>query len=279
MVEFAKRFADRYYDVGIAEQHAVTFAAGMAVDGLKPVVAIYSTFLQRAYDQLIHDVALQNLPVVFAIDRGGLVGADGPTHAGAFDLSFLRCIPNMIIMAPSDEDECRKMLTTAYAVDAPAAVRYPRGHGPGVKIEPALETLETGKARILREGSHIAILAFGSMVHTALAVGDEIGATVVDMRFVKPLDEALISKLAGEYELLVSLEENAIKGGAGSGVSEYLAASQIHTPLLILGLPDEFIEHGDTGDLLSGCGLDQAGVVKTIRNAMPVELARAAESA
>ncbi len=279
MVEFSERFPDRYYDVGIAEQHAVTFAAGMAVDGMKPVVAIYSTFLQRAYDQLIHDVALQNLPVVFAIDRAGLVGADGPTHAGAFDLSFLRCIPNMTIMAPSDGNECRKMLTTAYGMETPAAVRYPRGSGPAVEIGPDLDQIEIGKANVRREGRHIAILAFGSMVHTALEAAEELNASVIDMRFVKPLDETLILKLALENDLLVTLEENTIKGGAGSAVAEFLAASQVVTPLLLLGLPDEFIEHGDTATLHAECGLDPAGVTKAIRNVLPANLARSTEYA
>jgi len=279
MVEFEQRFSDRYYDVGIAEQHAVTFAAGMAVDGLKPVVAIYSTFLQRAYDQLIHDVALQNLPVVFAIDRAGLVGADGPTHSGAFDLSFLRCIPNMTIMAPSDGNECRKMLTTAFNLNTPSAVRYPRGTGPETIIEQGLQPLEVGRAVVRREGKHVAILAFGSMLHTALKVGDELNASVVDMRFVKPLDEDLIQKLANENDLLVTLEENAVKGGAGSSVNEFLAAGQVHTPILLLGLPDNFLEHGDVASLLADCGLDKAGIVKAIQNVLPAELARTAESA
>ncbi|HBE91110.1 MAG TPA: 1-deoxy-D-xylulose-5-phosphate synthase [Gammaproteobacteria bacterium] len=279
MVEFEQRFSDRYYDVGIAEQHAVTFAAGMATDGMKPVVAIYSTFLQRAYDQLIHDVALQNLPVVFAIDRAGLVGADGPTHSGAFDLSFLRCIPNMTIMAPSDGNECRKMLTTAFNLNTPSAVRYPRGTGPETIIEQGLQPLEVGRAVVRREGKHVAILAFGSMLHTALKVGDELNASVVDMRFVKPLDEDLIQKLANENDLLVTLEENAVKGGAGSSVNEFLAAGQVHTPILLLGLPDNFLEHGDVASLLADCGLDKAGIVKAIQNVLPAELARTAESA
>lgn len=279
MVDFSERFPDRYFDVGIAEQHAVTFAAGMAVDGMKPVVAIYSTFLQRAYDQLIHDVALQNLPVVFAIDRAGLVGADGPTHAGAFDLSFLRCIPNMTIMAPSDGNECRKMLTTAYRLGSPAAVRYPRGSTPAVEIENGLDEIELGKAVVRREGRHIAILAFGSMLHTALEVGEAMNASVIDMRFVKPLDETLILKLAMENDLLVTLEENTVKGGAGSAVGEFLSTSQVITPLLMLGLPDTFIEHGDTEKLLEQCGLDSTGVAKSIRNVLPDNLARTSEYA
>jgi len=279
MVNFSQQFPDRYFDVGIAEQHAVTFAAGLAVDGLKPVVAIYSTFLQRAYDQLIHDVAIQNLPVMFAIDRAGLVGADGPTHAGAFDLSYLRCIPNMTIMAPADEDECRKMLTTAFQLDTPAAVRYPRGCGPGVSIEKTLLPIEIGKSRTLLHGKQVALLAFGSMVSPAVEVGKAINATVIDMRFVKPLDEEIINSLSASHELLVTLEENAIKGGAGSAVNEYLSDIQSSCQTLNLGLPDHFIEHGDTSILLAECGLDAAGIQKTILNALPVPLAQSAESA
>lgn len=279
MVNFSQQFPDRYFDVGIAEQHAVTFAAGLAVDGLKPVVAIYSTFLQRAYDQLIHDVAIQNLPVVFAIDRAGLVGADGPTHAGAFDLSYLRCIPNMTIMTPADEDECRKMLTTAFQLDTPAAVRYPRGCGPGVSIEKTLLPIAIGKSRTLLHGKQVALLAFGSMVSPAVEVGKAINATVIDMRFVKPLDEEIINSLSASHELLVTLEENAIKGGAGSAVNEYLSDIQSTCQTLNLGLPDHFIEHGDTSILLAECGLDAAGIQKTILNALPVPLAQSAESA
>ena len=279
MVRFSEQFPERYFDVGIAEQHAVTFAAGLAVDGLKPVVAIYSTFLQRAYDQLIHDVAIQNLPVIFAIDRAGLVGADGPTHAGAFDLSFLRCIPNMTIMAPADEDECRKMLTTAYMLDSPTAVRYPRGYGPGVSIEESLTSLEIGKARTMLQGQNIAILAFGSMVGPAITVGKAINATVIDMRFVKPLDEEIISRLSRSHELLVTIEENVIKGGAGSAVNEYLSNIQSPCKTLILGLPDSFIEHGDTPLLLAECGLDPEGIQKAILNVLPVALAQSVESA
>jgi len=279
MVNFSQQFPDRYFDVGIAEQHAVTFAAGLAVDGLKPVVAIYSTFLQRAYDQLIHDVAIQNLPVVFAIDRAGLVGADGPTHAGAFDLSYLRCIPNMTIMTPADEDECRKMLTTAFQLDTPAAVRYPRGCGPGVSIEKTLLPIEIGKSRTLLHGKQVALLAFGSMVSPAVEVGKAINATVIDMRFVKPLDEEIINSLSASHELLVTLEENAIKGGAGSAVNEYLSDIQSTCQTLNLGLPDHFIEHGDTSILLAECGLHAAGIQKTILNALPVPLAQSAESA
>lgn len=279
MVEFSQQFPDRYFDVGIAEQHAVTFAAGLAVDGMKPVVAIYSTFLQRAYDQLIHDVAIQNLPVVFAIDRAGLVGADGPTHAGAFDLSYLRCIPNMTVMAPADEDECRKMLTTAYQLDSPAAVRYPRGYGPGAKIEETLVPIEIGKSRTMLQGKQIAILAFGSMVGPAVEVGKAINATVINMRFVKPLDEEVIEQVAASHELLVTIEENAIKGGAGSAVNEYLTSIKSTRQTLNLGLPDRFIEHGDTALLLAECGLDAAGIQKAILSVLPVPVAHSAESA
>jgi len=279
MVEFSQQFPDRYFDVGIAEQHAVTFAAGLAVDGMKPVVAIYSTFLQRAYDQLIHDVAIQNLAVVFAIDRAGLVGADGPTHAGAFDLSYLRCIPNMTVMAPADEDECRKMLTTAYQLDSPAAVRYPRGYGPGAKIEETLVPIEIGKSRTMLQGKQIAILAFGSMVGPAVEVGKAINATVINMRFVKPLDEEVIEQVAASHELLVTIEENAIKGGAGSAVNEYLSSIQSTRQMLNLGLPDRFIEHGDTALLLAECGLDAAGIQKAILSVLPVPVAHSAESA
>ncbi|MGB5226458.1 MAG: 1-deoxy-D-xylulose-5-phosphate synthase [Arenicellales bacterium] len=279
MVEFSQQFPDRYFDVGIAEQHAVTFAAGLAVDGMKPVVAIYSTFLQRAYDQLIHDVAIQNLAVVFAIDRAGLVGADGPTHAGAFDLSYLRCIPNMTVMAPADEDECRKMLTTAYQLDSPAAVRYPRGYGPGAKTEEKLVPIEIGKSRTMLQGEQIAILAFGSMVGPAVEVGKAINATVINMRFVKPLDEEVIEQVAASHELLVTIEENAIKGGAGSAVNEYLTSIKSTRQTLNLGLPDRFIEHGDTALLLAECGLDAAGIQKAILSVLPVPVAHSAESA
>ncbi|TNF34551.1 MAG: 1-deoxy-D-xylulose-5-phosphate synthase [Gammaproteobacteria bacterium] len=266
LVEFSRRFPKRYHDVGIAEQHAVTLAAGMACEGLKPVVAIYSTFLQRAYDQLIHDVALQNLPVLFAIDRAGLVGADGPTHAGSFDLSYLRCIPNMLIMAPADEDECRMMLTTGFYHDGPAAVRYPRGQGPGAVVATELKSLHIGKGVICREGSKIALLAFGSMLGPALSAGDKLDATVVNMRFVKPLDASLIRELAGKHDLLVTLEENAVMGGAGSAVNEYLQQQLIPVPVLNLGLPDEFIEHGSSDKLLARCGLDADGIIQAIEH-------------
>lgn len=279
MVKFSEQFPERYFDVGIAEQHAVTFAAGLAADGLKPVVGIYSTFLQRAYDQLIHDVAIQNLPVIFAIDRAGLVGADGPTHAGAFDLSFLRCIPNMTVMAPSDEDECRKMLTTAFKLDSPSAVRYPRGCGPGTVIDDKLNSIEIGKSRTMLDGKRVAILAFGSMLSPAIEAGKAIKATVIDMRFVKPLDELIIRTLSKSHELIVTVEENVIKGGAGSAVGEYLASINSDCKLLQLGLPDHFIEHGDTSILLADCGLDAAGIEKTILTVLPVPLADSAESA
>jgi 1-deoxy-D-xylulose-5-phosphate synthase len=264
MVEFSKRFEQRYFDVGIAEQHAVTFAAGLACDGLKPVVAIYSTFLQRGYDQLVHDVCLQNLPVLFAIDRAGLVGADGATHAGSFDLSFLRCLPNIVVMAPADENECRRMLSTGFQHNGPAAVRYPRGTGPGVTVDTSLDTLPVGKGEIRREGKRIALLAFGSMLAPALEAAETFNATVANMRFVKPLDEALVRRLAKTHELLVTLEENAVAGGAGSGVAEFLAASGIQTRIVHLGLPDGFIEHGDHREQLADCGLDTPGIRRAI---------------
>ncbi|MDR2189432.1 MAG: 1-deoxy-D-xylulose-5-phosphate synthase [Azonexus sp.] len=264
MVRFAEEYPARYFDVGIAEQHAVTFAAGLACEGLKPVVAIYSSFLQRAYDQLIHDVALQNLPVLFAVDRGGLVGADGPTHHGAFDLSFTACIPNMLVMAPADEAECRRLLSTAFAHDGPALVRYPRGGGSGVLPGDQLDTLPIGKGEIRRRGRDIALLAFGSLLAPALAAGEAIDATVANMRFVKPLDAELIIELAGNHKLLVSIEENAVIGGVGSEIGRLLAARGISTPLLCLGLPDRFIEHGEQQQLLAELGLDQDGIVRAI---------------
>ncbi len=265
LAEFAERFPERYIDVGIAEQHAVTLAAGLAVEGLKPVVAIYSTFLQRAYDQLIHDVALQNLPVVFAIDRAGLVGPDGPTHAGSFDLSYLRCIPNLTIMAPSDENECRQMLSTGFRLDSPSAIRYPRGTGPGAAIGDDLETLPLGRGEIRRRGRGVAILSFGSLLDQALLAAEQLDATVANMRFVKPLDESLVLELAASHELLVTLEDNAIKGGAGSGVNELLAAMEHAPPCLNLGLPDHFVEHGQRGELLADCGLDSRGIVRAVQ--------------
>ena len=279
LVRFEQEYPDRYFDVGIAEQHAVTFAAGLACDGMKPVVAIYSTFLQRAYDQLIHDVAIQNLPIVFALDRGGLVGSDGATHHGAFDLSYLRCLPNMIVMAASDENECRQMLTTAFRHDGPAAVRYPRGTGPGVAIEQAMTGLLIGRGEVRRSsnapaGHRIAILAFGSMVPAALAVAEQFDATVANMRFVKPLDDELVARLARTHDALVTIEENVIAGGAGSACLESLAAQRIEAPVLQLGLPDHFIDHGDPAALLKECGLDAAGIAASIRARFP-ELARA----
>ncbi|MBI2381599.1 MAG: 1-deoxy-D-xylulose-5-phosphate synthase [Gammaproteobacteria bacterium] len=261
MVRFAREFPGQYVDVGIAEQHAVTLAAGMACDGLKPVVAIYSTFLQRAYDQLIHDVALQNLPVLFAIDRAGLVGGDGATHNGAFDLSFLRCIPNMLIMAPSDENECRQMLYTGFQHGGPAAVRYPRGAGMGVQPEKAMTALPIGKARVLREGRDIAILSFGGMLPDALAAGDSLGATVVDMRFVKPLDEALLRELAKSHRVFITVEENAVQGGAGSAVNEFVLAESLSVEISNLGLPDRFIHHGEANLVKPEFGLDAKGIV------------------
>ena len=266
MVEFHRRFPDRYYDVGIAEQHAVTFAAGLACEGLKPVVAIYSTFLQRAYDQLIHDVAIQNLPVVFALDRAGLVGADGATHAGNYDIAFLRTIPNVSVACPADERECRQLLTTAYEQDHPVAVRYPRGAGVGVQPLPELDALPFGKGEIRREGSRIAILAFGTMLYPALEAAERMNATVVNMRWAKPLDLDLLLQVAARHDALVTVEEGAIMGGAGSAVSEALQAERVVKPLLQLGLPDKFIEHGDPAKLLALQGLDAAGIEASVRN-------------
>ncbi len=271
MTKFSLQFPDRYFDVAIAEQHAVTFAAGLAADGMKPVLAIYSTFLQRGYDQLIHDVAIQNLPVVFALDRGGLVGADGPTHHGAFDLSYLRCIPNMTVMVPADENECRQMLYTGITLDSPSAVRYPRGAGPGAVIAKEMTALPIGKGVVVREfkgfdARRVAILAFGAMVKPATDVGEELNATVVNMRFVKPLDHALIFKLATSHDYFVTVEENVVMGGAGSAVAESLAAQDLSIPLLQLGLPDLFVEHGDPAVLLADCGLNREGIAKSIRD-------------
>ena len=262
---FQEQFPERYFDVGIAEQHALTFAAGLACGGLKPVVAIYSTFLQRAYDQLIHDIALQNLPVMFAIDRAGLVGADGPTHAGSFDLTYLRCVPNMVVMAPSDENECRQMLTTAFYHNGPAAVRYPRGCGPGMATTADLVPLPIGKGEVRRQGNgKVAILAFGSMLAPALIAAEALDATVANMRFVKPLDMALLMSLAASHELLVTVEENCLSGGAGSAVAEELQSAGLVKPLLQLGLPDTFIEHGAPEALLANCGLDAKGIQASI---------------
>jgi 1-deoxy-D-xylulose-5-phosphate synthase len=260
LVRFSKEYPERYFDVAIAEQHAVTLAAGMACEGAKPVVAIYSTFLQRGYDQLIHDVALQDLDVLFAIDRGGVVGPDGATHAGSFDLSFLRCIPNMVVMAPADENECRRMLSTGYRHPGPAAVRYPRGSGPGVALDTSLDTLPIGKAELRRRGSRVALLAFGALLPAAEKLGEEFGLTVVNMRFVKPLDRELVLELARSHDGLVTLEDNAIEGGAGSAVSELLAAEGRVLPLLQLGLPDRFLEHASREQVLAEAGLDAAGL-------------------
>jgi len=266
---FSEQYPDRYFDVGIAEQHAVTLAAGMATEGKKPVVAIYSTFLQRAYDQLIHDVALQNLPVVFAIDRGGLVGADGATHAGSFDLSYLRCIPNLLIMAPADENECRQMLTTAYQHNGPSAVRYPRGTGPGVIVDEALEPIAIAKAQLKRQGEKVAILAFGSMVQAAIEAGDELNATVINMRFIKPLDTTLITKMAETHDLIITIEENTRIGGAGSGIAEYLLSTSSRTAIEVLGLPDNFLDHGEHQAMLNACGLCSAGIINTVKQHFP----------
>jgi 1-deoxy-D-xylulose-5-phosphate synthase len=263
---FSEQFPDRYFDVGIAEQHAVTLAAGLACEGKKPVVAIYSTFLQRAYDQLIHDVAIQNLPVMFAIDRAGLVGADGPTHAGSFDLSYLRCIPNMVIMTPSDEDECRKMLTTGHKYKGPSAVRYPRGTGTGVDIEPELTELEIGKAELKKQGKTTAILAFGTLLQPALVAGEQLGCTVINMRFVKPIDTDMIKQVSESHDLIVTIEENAVQGGAGSAVNEYLNTINSSISIINLGLPDKFIDHGEQHQMLVECGLDANGIVNTIKS-------------
>ncbi|CAJ0776585.1 1-deoxy-D-xylulose-5-phosphate synthase [Ralstonia condita] len=276
MVEFEQRFPDRYYDVGIAEQHAVTFAGGLACEGLKPVVAIYSTFLQRGYDQLIHDVALQNLPVVFALDRAGLVGADGATHAGAYDIAYLRCIPNMMVMTPADENECRQLLSTAFAQDCPTAVRYPRGAGPGVAVQASLEPLPLGKAEVRRAstapaGQRVAILAFGSMVAPAMAAAERLDATVVNMRFVKPLDVACVLDMARTHDYVVTVEEGCVMGGAGSACLEALAAASVATPVLQLGLPDRFVDHGDHAVLLAQCGLDANGILASIRERFAVQ--------
>jgi 1-deoxy-D-xylulose-5-phosphate synthase len=281
LVEFERRFPARYHDVGIAEQHAVTFAAGLACEGLKPVVAIYSTFLQRGYDQLIHDVALQNLPVVFAMDRAGLVGADGPTHAGAYDIAFIRCVPNMSLIAPADERECRMALSTAFAQDHPVAVRYPRGAGAGTEPGTGLDTLPWGRGEVRRPGRRIAILAFGTLLYPALEAGESLDATVANMRFVKPLDEELVLALARQHEAIVTVEEGCVMGGAGSAILECLTAAGLQVPVLQLGLPDIFVEHGDPALLLKHCGLDAAGVEQSIRRRFgpAVSLVRPAASA
>jgi len=279
MVEFEQRFPDRYFDVGIAEQHAVTFAAGLATEGLKPVVAIYSTFLQRAYDQLIHDVAIQNLPVVFALDRAGLVGADGATHAGAYDIAYLRCIPNVSLACPADELECRQLLSTAFEQSGPVAVRYPRGAGAGVAVSNTLESLPFGKGEVRRKGKKIAILAFGTVLYPALAVGDALNATVVNMRWAKPLDVELLLAVAREHKALVTVEEGALMGGAGSAALEVLQAHGLNLPVLQLGLPDQFIEHGDPAKLLALHGLNATGIEASIRNRFSALLAPVARAA
>ena len=266
---FSEQYPDRYFDVGIAEQHAVTLAAGIASEGKKPVVAIYSTFLQRAYDQLIHDVALQNLPVLFAIDRSGLVGADGATHAGSFDLSYLRCVPNLLIMAPADENECRQMLTTGYQHNGPSAVRYPRGTGPGIEIETALTPIDIAKAEVKREGTTVAILAFGSMVQAAIEAGETLGATVVNMRFIKPLDTDMLDTITARHELIITIEENTVLGGAGSGIAEYLLSTGSTTAIKLLGLPDNFLDHGVHQQMLADCGLSAEGIINTVKQHFP----------
>ena len=271
LVEFSKQFPERYFDVGIAEQHAVTVAAGMACDGLKPVVAIYSTFLQRAYDQLIHDVALQNLPILFAIDRAGVVGPDGATHAGSFDISYLRCIPNMTIMAPSNENECRQMLSTGFQLNSPSAVRYPRGTGPNNEISPELETLPVGKAEICRQGKETAILSFGSVLTEGLEAAEKLDATLVNMRFIKPLDEDLLLQLATEYDVFITLEDNAVMGGAGSAVNEFLLKNQCQNRVLNLGLPDIFMEHASREQILEDAGLATSGILRAIEDFLDTE--------
>ena len=273
LVDFSSRFSQRYFDVGIAEQHAVTVAAGMACEGLKPVVAIYSTFLQRGYDQLIHDVALQNLPVLFAIDRGGLVGADGATHSGNYDLSYLRCIPNMTLMTPSDENECRQMLSTGIELEGPAAVRYPRGSGPGVRVENNLATLEPGKAQVRRDGKNVALLVFGSPLAAALEAAERLNATVVNMRFVKPLDTDCIFSMASKHQLLVTIEDNAVAGGAGSAVAEYAAAHGLSIPIVIMGIPDRFIEHASREQQLEECGLDAQSIYLRVQRELASRIA------
>ncbi len=264
MVRFEQEFAERYFDVGIAEQHSVTLAAGLACEGLKPVVAIYSTFLQRAYDQVVHDVAIQGLPVLFAIDRAGVVGGDGPTHAGSYDITYLRCLPEMVVMTPADENECRQMLYTGYLLDQPAAVRYPRGKGPGVAIEQELTPIPLGKAEIRRKGKRIAFLAFGPMLAPAMAAAEQLDATVANMRFVKPLDEEMVLRMAEDHDLLVTVDENAIAGGAGSAVNECLMAHDVRISVLNHGLPDRFIQHGEREDMLTDAGLDADGILRAV---------------
>jgi 1-deoxy-D-xylulose-5-phosphate synthase len=274
LVEYQRRFPKRYADVGIAEQHSVTLAAGLAIEGLKPVVAIYSTFLQRAYDQLIHDVAIQNLPVLFAIDRAGIVGGDGATHQGAFDFTYLRCVPNMVVMAPADENECRQMLTTGIGLDQPSAVRYPRGSGPGVVPDKELQPLPVGKAELRRRGREIAIFAFGALVPTAAEVAESLDATLVNMRFVKPLDLDMIREMANDHAHLVTVEDNVVAGGAGSGVNEALAALGIQRPMLNLGLPDRFCDHGGREEVLASVGLDASGIARSIREWLSADTER-----
>jgi len=280
LAEFSTRFAERYFDVAIAEQHALTFAAGLAAEGFKPVVAIYSTFLQRAYDQLIHDIALQNLPVVLAIDRAGLVGADGATHQGSYDLSYLRCVPNLVIMAPADENECRQMLYTASTLGVPAAVRYPRGTGPGCALVEEMSALPVGRAQLRREGrSGLALLAFGSLVEPAQRVAERLDATLVNMRFVKPLDAELIASIGARHRAIVTLEENAAAGGAGSGVGELLAAQGLQVALLHLGIPDRFIEHGSREECLQAAGLDAPSIAGAIERWWSLQAPQASRAA
>ncbi len=279
LVQFSKQYPDRYFDVGIAEQHALTFAAGTACDGLKPVVAIYSTFLQRAYDQLIHDISVQHLDVTFAVDRAGIVGADGPTHQGAFDLSFLRCVPGMVIFAPSDEAECRDMLYSAFLHEGPAAVRYPRGSGPGASESAVMRPIPIGKAQIRREGQGVALLAFGTMLGAALEAAETLNATVVNMRSVKPLDANLILDMAKAHELLVTIEENTVLGGAGAGVSEVLSEAGCETPMMILGLPDQHVDQGDPALVLANCGLDAAGICAAVQHRRPLQSVTSRSSA
>jgi len=268
MVRFSKEYPEQYFDVAIAEQHAVTLAAGFACEGLKPVVAIYSSFLQRAYDQLIHDVALQNLPVLFAIDRAGIVGADGETHQGAYDLSFMRCIPNMVIMAPSDTNECRHMLYTGYQANCPVAVRYPRGSAGSADIQSTMQQLEMGKANVIKKGTKVAILSFGTLLENAQLATDELNATLVNMRFIKPLDTALIDELINDHDIIVTLEDNAIAGGAGSAVNEYLASIKADVKVLNLGIPDEFIKHGTQQQMHDEMGLGEHGILTSIKSFM-----------
>ena len=279
LVQFSKQHPDRYFDVGIAEQHALTFAAGTACDGLKPVVAIYSTFLQRAYDQLIHDISVQHLDVTFAIDRAGIVGADGPTHQGAFDLSFLRCVPGMVIFAPSDEAECRNMLYSAFLHEGPAAVRYPRGSGPGAAESAVMHRIPIGKAEIRREGQRVALLAFGTMLSAALEAAETLDATVVNMRSVKPLDVNLILSIAESHELLVTIEENTVLGGAGAGVSQALSEANCETPMIVLGLPDQHVDQGDPTLVLAQCGLDATGICTAVQHRRPLQSVTSRSSA